>query len=346
MDYFQTPPKPKTSKRFFLTPVLFVILFLFISALFVFTYQNFQRTSPPLSSWQSYTNKEYGFMVSYPSKITPKIIPTDTASFFVNFKNEIDQKATWFSVQVDKSTLEEAVNFIRSQTEGHLPVVLSKKSEITHAGFPGFRLEYTPDSSNVSQSLTYVFIKNNIYIYTISAPSKDVSQILSTFKFIDAKDQTKNWKTYTDTKNGFSLKYPSDFLKYQDPSVDFFVATSSPQGGNGPKFLQTNDLWLEVEILQGTNLKSTDEYLNTLGQKKFPDKKQQLPIIVDGVKGILVDYNTPISAGNVIQYTKVGVIVKNEKIFIFSLSSWDNDILKANKILFNQILLTFKFVDL
>jgi len=203
----------------------FLFLLLVVS---IFTYQSHQQTSPTFSGWQSYTNKEYGFLVSYPSIITPKIIPTDTSLFFVNFKNEVDQKTIWFSVQVDKNTLEEAVNFVRSQTEGHLPVILSKKFGITHAGFPGFRLEYTPDSSNVNQSLTYVLIKKKAYIYTISASSKDISQILSTFKFIDDKSvcvptyQVEVNSTELTAKQNYSMRCTEQRSEKDCLSIDFY----------------------------------------------------------------------------------------------------------------------------
>ena len=68
-----------------------------------------------------------------------------------------------------------------------------------------------------------------------------------------AVDRMDNWKIYTDTKSGFSLKYPSDYFIFQgDPTLGFFLATSAPKGGNGPKFLGEDDIWFGASSAEST----------------------------------------------------------------------------------------------
>ncbi len=54
-------------------------------------------------------------------------------------------------------------------------------------------------------------------------------QILSTFKFTDQDDNTSNWKTHTDDKYGFTIKYPSNKYVYCpiEGNKDFFLFKGS-----------------------------------------------------------------------------------------------------------------------
>ena len=333
MDYFQTPPKPKTSKRFFLTPVLFVILFLFISALFVFTYQNFQRTSPPLSSWQSYTNKEYGFMVSYPSTNIPKIIPTDTSLFLINFKNKSSEKAIWFSIQVDQNILNKEVELVRSQTEGHIPVTLTKKSEITHLGFHGIRLEYKPDNSDSGQPLTYIIVNNDIYSYTISSPSSDIDKVLSLFKFIDNIDDISTWKSFT--VDSISFNYPRSWHSKDIPInlSDLDIYTEQKEDPNG------------IYIL---TFKAEDN-LNKETKKPFTNLYEYLKMS-NKIKEVRVDGQVALQslprAGSEYIYAVSFFSKDLKKIISFDLTTpIDGSKIQEGRQLFNQILTTFKFFD-
>lgn len=162
-------------------------------------------------------------------------------------------------------------------------------------------------------------------------------------------DPTAGWKTYIDKQSEFLIKYPDSYFKYQGNQslvpAALFVSTSAPQGGNSPKFLGTDDLWLEAQVLPGANLKSLDEYLNLPGQQIYPSNAIKMKTIIAGESAYKIDYAFPVAAGNVTSYTKTGIILKNEKIYNVSLSSWNKRILDQNDTLFDQILTTFRFTE-
>lgn len=159
-------------------------------------------------------------------------------------------------------------------------------------------------------------------------------------------DPTADWKTYTNIALGFSFKYPSDYFKFQQdyPNTGVYFAPSQGKGGNGPKFLKLDDVWLDASILSGANLKSLDEYLTLPGQQIYPTNSQKTPTTIDGVSGYIIVYDFPVSAGNITEYTKVGIVLKNETIYTISLSAWSQEVLRANQKMFDQILSTFRFL--
>lgn len=157
-------------------------------------------------------------------------------------------------------------------------------------------------------------------------------------------DPTLDWKTYADTKLGYSLKYPDTIFKYTNFSSGFFIATSAPQGGNDPKFLGQNDFWINITTLSAANIASIDQYLSLPNQQIFPSNSPKTPITIGGVNGYLIDFKQPVAAGNVSEQTELAIVIENGQIFSISISSWNPEVLQNNKQLFSQILSTFKFL--
>lgn len=161
------------------------------------------------------------------------------------------------------------------------------------------------------------------------------------------EDENTDWETYTNTTLGFSFKYPSGYFKFQQdfPNAGTYLAPSQGKGGNGPKFLKLDDVWLDASTSSGANLESLDEYLTLPGQQTYPPNAQKTPTTIDGIGGYIIEYNFPVSVGDITEYTKVGIVLRNETIYTISLSAWSQYVLQANQGMFDQILSTFKFLD-
>lgn len=154
-----------------------------------------------------------------------------------------------------------------------------------------------------------------------------------------------NWKTYTDTESGFSLKYPSYYFVFKgDPSLGFFLATSAPKGGNGPKFLSENDVWFGASRGEAT-VQSLDQYLST--QQSLYSNVQKKPVMIGGISGYKIIYTfQTFAAGDTSTtiYSSDGIVIKNGKLYTISLSSFKQDLLNNQQVLFDQMLSTFKFI--
>jgi len=81
------------------------------------------------------------------------------------------------------------------------------------------------DSSN-SPEVVYVLQGDNYYYLVSSSDTHDdlIIQILSTFKFTDSSStvDTSTWKTYTNSKYEFAIKYPADWkvVRENEPVCD------------------------------------------------------------------------------------------------------------------------------
>lgn len=162
-------------------------------------------------------------------------------------------------------------------------------------------------------------------------------------------DQTANWKTYQDKNFGIYLKYPDGIFKYQDPEItDLMVYTSRPVGGNGPKFLGPNDLWLEAHLNKFASLNNASGLLNFINSNPELAKAEKAQTTVNGDPAYKLYYHLQTAAaGNysVTEYIDQAMILHNTSIYTVNLSSWNKQMLDQSSTLFDQILSTFKILD-
>lgn len=154
---------------------------------------------------------------------------------------------------------------------------------------------------------------------------------------IATPDLTADWKTYTDPKKIFSVKYPdSDFKFNLDKNSELYVSTTQSTNQTN-----TNAVWLDISNVLGMKGTSLKEYL------KSPQylNAQQTPTKIAGMDGYKVLYATSIGADPSIAYKYEGVILKNDTIYLISLTSWNKNSLDSYSKTFDQILSTFKFLE-
>lgn len=194
-----------------------------------------------------------------------------------------------------------------------------------------------------------LFVFGGYYLVKQSSKNRSLNQNQTTpLPTSTENDATTNWRTYTDSEAGFSLKYPNDYFIFQgDPSLGFFVATSPTQGGNGPKFLPNQtDVWLTAFVSKNINIQTLDEYL-TSQQNSFQNLTK-IPTTVGNISAYkTVSTVQSFCAGDTCAtiYVYDGLVLKNNSIYTIAMSSLDQKALYANQTIFDQILSTFKFLD-
>lgn len=159
-------------------------------------------------------------------------------------------------------------------------------------------------------------------------PSPDTSTIDT--------DDTTNWKTYANTKAGFSVKYPPDFSveetysspslnpKYYSESIVYVSFMNKGMFVNIAVAKGKNNFTIDNALGKGPYLSYVDSFLEGKGIQKFT---------VDGVNAIRVD-NIP--AGQAGEGSDT-IFIKDGK--VFQITSTPMDSLK----IVDQILPTFKF---
>lgn len=140
-------------------------------------------TPYPTADWKTYENIKYGYTVKYPPLLVPVETINDSYLSFLNFEGDTTPET--FSIYVRKSNLDNEIETIRAQTEGHILTTLTKTDYIKINGYDAIKLEYSPDQPEIGPKTTTVAVNNGKYSYVINTNTEYHDLVLSTFKFIE-----------------------------------------------------------------------------------------------------------------------------------------------------------------
>lgn len=147
-------------------------------------------------------------------------------------------------------------------------------------------------------------------------------------------DETANWKTYTNTKYGYSLKYPSSLI----------IEESNDPNGNVDQTMISNHSISEYSSKK-INPEDSEEFIMSIGiprTSSIRDITQAKSNYKDFYKGSLEDYTVGGEKGFRTTNGTPIIIVHNNKEYFFILSPYS---IKNYKNDFYKILSTFKFIN-
>lgn len=200
------------------------------------------------ANWKTYTNSKYLYSLQYPTNYSVGTNGMDTGH--VNEEDGIlvvdtkkgDTKAPYISIGVINlngmsldqkiknhfskvsqfKLTDEAKKMIKDQ-DGIEAIDNNVVSSITNNTFAGVASteytiygsmvddEYSAVASYRPRNFRYVWIQKKDVTFLITVASSEVTnQILSTFKF--STSIPSDWKTYTNAKYHYSLKYPANYI--------------------------------------------------------------------------------------------------------------------------------------
>ncbi|PIR78902.1 MAG: hypothetical protein COU26_04065 [Candidatus Levybacteria bacterium CG10_big_fil_rev_8_21_14_0_10_36_30] len=187
---------------------------------------------------------------------------------------------------------------------------------------------------------TYSFIEKGIKyeIVLLSFNEQEKEQILSTFKFTDQNQtvDTSNWKTYTNSKYGYSLKYPTD--KFTDCSKTYgFYLYEGKEGSRECALGEETPEFLIINTLEGTGKFQTSEY-----PKCYSVKEETT--MIDGITATKYS-NTVFNDKDLCNNMIVGGVKNEVHIVVYKNSVPYNIVFYENSLkdIKYKILSTFKF---
>lgn len=174
-----------------------------------------------IENWKIYQNKEFKYEVKYPPEITFIEEKSDIFIFQTNFLKKQTGYLNGFIITITKNDgLEDALTYWRWRVVGHISSKIDKETTLKVNNIEAVKLDYT--SLNDNQKYSFIIIPKDSYNYVIQSSSDQITQILSTFRFLDdttttvtpQTTNTENWKTYKNSKYQYSFKYPSDWSNF------------------------------------------------------------------------------------------------------------------------------------
>lgn len=166
-------------------------------------------------------------------------------------------------------------------------------------------------------------------------------------------DETVNWKTYTDVKNGFELKYPSNAEVSSQKLYSMLSVASSDGISIAPPYQEPYDKYYSFDIVVRNNPNNLDAK-STINNYAEDIKKNCSPPAC-GVPKMIADTLKPYKTGDLDEYifhtgaetnSAIVVQVQNNKTYIFRMTGDQGNVSDPYGLrLFDQILSTFKFTQ-
>ncbi|OGY27882.1 MAG: hypothetical protein A2Z42_02255 [Candidatus Woykebacteria bacterium RBG_19FT_COMBO_43_10] len=189
--------------------------------------------------------------------------------------------------------------------------------------------------------LFYGFIMLSVYIDKSKLPGQEIKSTPASQATPSAqKDETANWKNYTNSENKYSIKYPPTYklVPLETPergSVSFLSKDYKLKDSN--LLVISNGVNIMVSIGGPGVYKNLDEYESSLIEetKKY-DKKL---INLAGETWRSFDYQG-LQSGR----SRITFVIKDRRLYVLSFDSTAEDHNSGIEI-YNLILSTFKFLD-
>lgn len=138
-------------------------------------------------------------------------------------------------------------------------------------------------------------------------------------------NETANWKTYSNSTYGFSVKYPSDFI-YEEQTSDIFLLLTSFKN---PSVIQSNGFYVEVRSLEKLDNAVNYERSRVVGHSADRIDKET-KVTKEGFEAVKLAYST-------LDDKNFTTFVVNDEKYTYTINAPAN--------LFDQIISTFKFTD-
>ncbi len=162
------------------------------------------------ANWLPYTNHQYAFSTKYHPSAPPteEVGNRDVGQFTfmskVNFGPNPPQGDFSYSLEVNQ---QKTVENYRQELIGHITDAIDSQELVTINGLEWTKFNYQLFVNNQNLPVTLAFITQGDFGYAVTAKSQDITQILSTFAFLE---DTSTWKAYTDSSHNFSINFPPD----------------------------------------------------------------------------------------------------------------------------------------
>lgn len=357
-------PKPKKPSPLVL--FLLLIAVIAVIAIYYFSSQinklEQQTTQVPAADstneWKKYTATDVGFIIRYPDNWffeenkdfqQPRVVPgaLETAVMFADFPPpflgpaDVIPKGCRFDVLVAETEIDQT-QLLETAAYKEIGPGLSPTSEVAISvnSIEGIRMTYLPNGNEIRTSRTLVLLPvpslNRLYgLYFWGDESNNTHnlcsdtfetmlQSFSIFEFLD--DERGDWKTYTNSEYGYSVKYPMESPPLEH-SEDIYLNYVSFGGRS-----KEGSLFFEITVREAS-LNEEVDYVEWQSSHSLVRLTNKEDLTIAGFPAKRLDYE-PLD-NNTLKPSSVIIINRNQ--YSYTINSRPEEI--------NQILSTLKFLD-
>lgn len=144
-----------------------------------------------------------------------------------------------------------------------------------------------------------------------------------------AEGAMNGFALYKNSQEGFSIQYPEKWAK-QEGAYETIVTFSSPQGANDTFLENVNILTEDVTAFPGLTPEeyeqgSVEQIKQALTQIKNFKQVESKSMTLSGMPGRSVAYTSTVVANNLNVYTRQFITINNNKVYIITYTSSQND---------------------
>lgn len=134
------------------------------------------------TSWDVYTNDEYGFEIAYPRLLREIEIESEgDYEFFVRFEETEFSQGKGVAVGASKASLDEEVEKISSNFKEEFGMEPSLTSKAEIYGHPAVAMQYSPGEGYEPRSI--IIINNGSYTFSISSTPEQMDTLVESLVF-------------------------------------------------------------------------------------------------------------------------------------------------------------------
>lgn len=378
----QKPSLPKTKLLIIIASILCAVIVVGLAVYWVMIKTN--KNVKPEPSLITYVGDEYGYEFSYPSNLTIRRLATENPEFVFKNVDAIDVNWTisvrlddlTHRMEIDSLSFEDAIDrVILMKCDASGPFGEQYCTDITESKLyindygTKIRKVYRKliskqfDVNEVKESVIgptfVVFPEVNkldyVFIAEVSGKRADLpegqsilNQILSTFKFTDSIN-ISGWQTHMNESHGFEFRHPDGWQTVDKKDCNFFELLVIPWYKNTIAYNSSPHISIRVEEnLDNLTLKKYldknyypfEDHLNSLEIVKSKDVEQSKS---DAALERGMGYAGECGSMGLSDTDQFIARNKNQVFFITNSFYTGDD--EKYKIIFDQILSTFKFTD-
>lgn len=320
-----------------------------------------QDATTTISTYQTFTNSQFGFSFQYPEGFSAQINDGDGSMsnnmiwvriYCTDRNSSCGSKEFRLYVQTSSSTLNafvsQADKVSSAAYEGQPSVNVKSSNSTTIAGLNAIQRDETMNAAGFETMITYLRSGNNIYTFSIDPDEKGqtittdnmqiYNNILSSFKFVtpvnSATTSNSDWKTYTNTQYGFQIQYPANTV----------VTDVTTEGGQNFSFKISNSRVMDVMVQSNVLNGAYNQACNMpAGVDSYPNK------LINGVSFINLNADKFYSADVSTNATEYCVMHNGiGYVLVPLIQHWGSTNLAVdvnNDSVLNQMLSSFKFIN-